>query len=281
VNISFATANLFMKPFPEVLELIAEAGFENIELDLYWERKEWAMAQHLKGVVVKDAVRFVEQAGLRITSIHDGGGVLENDHSITGYINPAMDHYLDTLGYAPECLVFHTPHIEGKHDENWWAVTSEQIAQALEPYRKTGASITIENCPRFDGYTVPLITPEELSAFTAQNGLGVTLDTTHYAQIDMDITQAARTIGPNLKTIHLSDYAQQRTHVFIGEGKLDWDSFFGALNRDNLQLITLECSLSSANQIQHEMSHSELVSRMREARQRLESWLKKAYEKEG
>ena len=30
--LSFATTNLFMRPFPEVLEVIAEAGFENIEL---------------------------------------------------------------------------------------------------------------------------------------------------------------------------------------------------------------------------------------------------------
>lgn len=40
---STATANLYFYPFEQTLEIIAEAGFHNIELDLYWDRKDWAM----------------------------------------------------------------------------------------------------------------------------------------------------------------------------------------------------------------------------------------------
>ena len=48
--ISVATATFYFLPFDEALETVAQAGFENIELDLFWERKNWAMAQHLKGI---------------------------------------------------------------------------------------------------------------------------------------------------------------------------------------------------------------------------------------
>jgi sugar phosphate isomerase/epimerase len=76
-----------------------------------------------------------------------------------------------------------------------------------------------------------------------------------------------------VKTIHLRDFAEGRRHAFIGEGKLDLATFFAAIDRKSLQAITLECSLSSRNRPQQAMSQQELISRAREARQRLESWL--------
>ena len=124
MQLSVATANLYFQPFERVIEIIAEAGFQYIELDLFWARKEWAMAQHLKDVPVKRAIQLVQQSGLRISSIHDGGGVLENEHSTIGFVNPILDQYLEEMGYAPDCLVFHTPHVEGNPGTGWWERTS-------------------------------------------------------------------------------------------------------------------------------------------------------------
>lgn len=270
MRLSVATANLYHQPFDQVLSIIAEAGFQNIELDLYWERKEWAMAQHLRNVPVQQVVHFVEQSGLRITSIHDGGGVLTQSDSTAGYINPCLDQVLSAMDYAPECLVFHTPHIEGNPGIGWWERISDRIVQCLEKYREV-CTVTLENAPTFDGYFVPLLTPEELNTFVEINGLGVTLDTTHYAQIGVNIVEAARILAKNIKTIHLSDFTAGRTHVFIGEGELDFPGFFSMLDIQNLNAVTLECSLSSPNHRQQEMNYNELVHRMREARTRLES----------
>ena len=86
MHLSVATANLYSLPFGQTLEIIAEAGFQNIELDLFWERKDWAMAQHLKEISAKQVVRWIEQSGLKITSIHDGSGVIEDDHSISSHL---------------------------------------------------------------------------------------------------------------------------------------------------------------------------------------------------
>jgi sugar phosphate isomerase/epimerase len=267
---SIATATLYFLPFEQALEIIAEAGFQDIELDLFWERKTWAMAQHLRDVPVRRAVQMVEQAGLRISSIHDGGGVLESSDSITGFINPSLDRYLEAMGYTPDCLVFHTPHIEGDPGVGWWERTSVMIACALEPYRRVGATITIENMPTFDGYFVPMTTPEALHAFVDENELGVTLDTTHYAQIGAGIIDAARKLGKRIRTIHLSDFRAGRTHVFIGEGELDLAGFFETIDKGSLKAVTLECSLSSRDHSDQEMGREALVGRMSEARLRLE-----------
>jgi sugar phosphate isomerase/epimerase len=270
MQISVATANLFTQPFEQVLEIIAEAGFQNIELDLFWARKEWAMAQHLRDMPMKQVVQLVEQSGLRISSIHDGGGVLENEHSTMGYVNPTLDQYLDEIGYAPDCLVFHTPHIEGNLGIRWWEQMSGEIVLCLEKYRKACSFVTIENMPLFDGYFAPLTIPEELNAFVVENDLSVTLDTTHYAQIGTDIVEAARKLAKNIKTIHLSDFTAGRTHVFIGEGELDLSGFFDVIDKESLNAVTLECSLSSLDKPNQEMSYKEMVSRMKEARIRLD-----------
>jgi len=271
--LSVATANLFFRPFENVVDVIAEAGFQNIELDLYWERKTWAMAQHLKDVPAKQVIHWVEQCGLKVSSIHDGGGVLAGANSIRGYINPNLDDYLQAMGYAPECLVFHTPHVEGDPGPGWWERTTGQITGALEPYRKAGTWVTVENMPFFAGYFVPLTMPETLYAFAVAHGLNVTLDTTHYAQIGTDIVAAGRILQDRIKTVHLSDFIAGRSHVFIGEGVLDLAGFFQVIGQEQLNAVTLECSLSSPDRPAQEMGYDELVARMRAARAKVQELL--------
>ena len=273
MQFSVATANLYFQPFEQVLEIIADAGFQNIELDLFWERKAWGVAQHLRNISVKRAVQLVGQAGLKIGSIHDAGGVLEEDCSTRGFINPDLDQCLNEMSYAPDCLVFHTPHIEGNPGAGWWEQISDQIACSLEKYRKTCSFLCIENMPLFDGYYVPLVTPEALNTFVLQNNLSVTFDTTHYAQIGIDIVNAARILRRQIKTIHLSDFKAGRSHVFIGEGELDLRGFFDVIDKESLNAVTLECSLGSIDYPAHEMHYNERVIRMSEARERMERLL--------
>ncbi|HZU87336.1 MAG TPA: sugar phosphate isomerase/epimerase [Anaerolineaceae bacterium] len=275
MHLSVATANLYFKPFELALAVIAEAGFDCVELDLYWQRKEWAMAQHLEGVPPKKIAQIIRRFGLKVTSIHDGSGVLEESQTTRGYINPDLDQVLDQLGYAPDCLVFHTPHIEGEQDHGWWQRISPRIVEDLEPYRRLCPSLTIENMPGFPGYTVPLITPQELQAFTSKTTLGVTLDTTHYAQIGVDIIGAASVLRNNVTTIHLSDYSFPRTHVFIGEGELNLPAFFAQLDLTRVNAITLECSLSKADRTDKDMPYGEMVSRLMLAKQKLMKMLQK------
>lgn len=273
MQISVATATYYMLPFEQTLEIIAQAGFQNIELDLFWEHKTWAMAQHLRGYAPRDVVRLIDQAGLKVASIHDGGGTLEAPDSIHGYINPQLMEYLDQLGYAPDCLVFHTPHIEGEMEADWWPSFSPNVIAALEPFRAACKAVTVENMPHLDGYHVPLITPEELLAFTCQAGVGINLDTTHYAYMGVDITQAARLFTGRVNTIHLSDYLAGKMHVFIEEGDLNFDDFFHAIDFTALRLVTLECSPICPGEIMDQMDMAALVGRLQTAKARAESWL--------
>lgn len=276
MQVSIATATFYFLPFEQTLEMIAAAGFEHVELDLYWERDAWAMAQHLQDVPVHRAVDMIHRAGLHVSSIHDGGGVLHHAHSIQGFVNPQLEAYLDQLGYAPGCIVFHTPHIKGSYDQRWWQSVATEIAQAAVQYQSSETSVTLENMPFADGYYVPLTSPEELLAFVSQNGLGVTLDTTHYPQMGMDLIQATGVLRNQIKTLHLSDYADGKTHVFIGEGELDWNGLFRALDLTSLHSIALECSVGLSGQDEQHMTQTERVDRLKIALERLQSWIKVA-----
>jgi sugar phosphate isomerase/epimerase len=267
MNISVATANFYFLPFEETLELIAEAGFHNIELDLFWEWNDWAMAQHLQHMPVSQAIKSVHGSGLKVTSIHDTGGVLSDRNSLAGYINPQLDEYLDQLGYAPEYLVFHTPHAPGAWDADWWAHISGDILRALDPYRAFSKHLTLENMPYFEGFAVPLTTPEELHAFVTANNLEINLDTTHYALMGVDIKEAAGVLNGTIRSVHLSDYvsddyASDRAHVFIGEGELDLAGFVSLLDPAVINTVTLECSVSTADRSDKQMSHAEILARM-------------------
>jgi len=271
MRISFATANFHFLPFGETLEIIAEAGFHNIELDLFWEWNHWAMAQHLRDMPVSQAIQSVHRSGLKVTSIHDGGGVLSDHNSAAGYVNPQLNEYLDLLGYAPEYMVFHTPHTPGSWDVGWWDNISEDILHALEPYRAFCSYLTLENMPHFEGFTVPLTTPEELRGFVIPHRLGVNLDTTHYAHMGVDIKEAACILNGTIRSVHLSDYASDRAHVFVGEGELDLAGFLSLLDPAILDTVTLECSVSTADKSDRQMSHIELVERVRLLKAKVES----------
>ena len=273
MQISIATANLWYVPFQQALEIIAEAGFEHIELDLYWERGRWAVAQHLKGMGAREVIDAISHFGLKVSSIHDAGGVVSNAHSIQGFVNPQLEEYIDQLGYAPGCIVFHTPHIEGPYNQLWWETVSDDIVKATDSYRSSETSVTIENMPHVDGYYAPLTTPQELMSFASKNELGVTLDTTHYAQIGVDVVQAACILQKEIKTIHLSDFVDGKTHVFIGDGELDLTSLFRVFELSTLHSITLECSVGFLGENTGDMTQTEMVDRLKTAMSRLRSWL--------
>jgi sugar phosphate isomerase/epimerase len=271
MRIAVATANFYFIPFVETLEIIASAGYQNIELDLFWGWNQWNMAQHLRDVPVSQVIRAIHRSGLKVTSIHDGGGILPDHNTTAAYINPALDEYLDQLGYAPEYMVFHPPHAVGNLDGDWWQQMSGKILRALEPYRACCQHLTLENMPLFEGFTVPLTTPEELYAFACENKLKINVDTTHYAQIGANLLEAAYIMKDRIHSVHLSDYIAGRSHVFVGEGELDLTGFLALQDPQVFNMVTLECSVSSVNKPDREMNHGEMVDRMKLLKARVES----------
>ena len=130
--------------------------------------------------------------------------------------------------------------------------------------------------PLLTGYYVPLTTPQELMTFVSDSKLGVTLDTTHYAQIGVDVVWAARILKDKIRTIHLGDYLDGEAHVFIGDGDLDFVNTFRVLDLSALHSITLECSVGLSGEAVVEMGQVEMIDRLKTAKSRLHSWIEAA-----
>ena len=274
MNISVSTANFYYRPFNETLEIIAEAGFKSVELTIYWKNERWEIAQHLQDLSARKVIRSIENYDLLVSTIHDPSGVaLDKNSAPRDVISPFLKEILQEIPESSKCIIFHTPHIKGDQDLLWWSKFSLDYANYLNSYKEKDNILTIETMPSFEDYYVPLINPLEYKTFAMSNNLGITLDTTHCAQEGIDITDAVKILGNNIKTIHLSDFKNGKSHIFFGDGILNWGTFFNELDYSELYSITLECSMSSKSKDAMEMTKEELISRLIEAKSRLEYFL--------
>ena len=277
MQISVATATYYFLPFEKTLEIIANAGFEYIELDMYWKGGRWEVAQHIKGMKVKEVVRLIDESGLKVSSIHDAGAVMSKTYETADFINHQLDEYLDELGYAPGCIVFHTPHREGEHDEQWSREAELRAGEDAARYQTEHTAVTVENMPQIAGYFIPICSPQELLDFVSKNGLGVTIDTAHYAQDGIDIVQAAGILGDTVKTVHVGDYAAGSGQRSLGEGEIDFTSFFGEVDTQALHSVTIECPQEAPGEDAVKAGQAGMIKGLKAAKGRLSQWIESTH----
>jgi sugar phosphate isomerase/epimerase len=254
MRIAISTGTFYQAPFARSLEWIRQAGFEYIELLAHWEGGDgWAMAQNLKGLAPREVLRIVRESGLKISSLHDGGGVIEA--GAESVIAESTAEYLEHGAREIPCVVFHTPH-KKTANPRWWegyrAIAGADLRQIAKQ-----ATVCVENLFRCEGYQVPLLEPEELLAFAREYDIYVNLDTVHCAQAGQDLPGMAKTLRERVYAVHLSDYAAPAAHVFAGEGTLPLRECFTALEGSPLRNVTLECDIASDERV---------VARLRQAR---------------
>jgi sugar phosphate isomerase/epimerase len=227
-------------PFIEALEIYKESGFTNIELNMYWKGGiNWEVSQHLKGINPSIVVDIISKSKLELVSIHDCGGVIEP--GVPSAINPQIHKYLNVLKRKDLFLVFHVPHIVANNGTNWWNDYVKIYEQDLTMFNQS--NICIENLPKFNGYFVPLLSPEEMNMFICKNKVNLNLDTTHYAEMDVDIFEAINILKNKIKTVHLSNYTKGKGHLSIREGDLDIKRILSSFDQSITEIVTLEINV--------------------------------------
>lgn len=238
MKIAMATANFYQVPFEQALGIIRKAGYAYIELDGYWKGGEaWETAQHIRHLKPREVIAMVQDSGLAIASYHDMGGVIEEGHP--SVISPDTWEYL-SMADIP-CVILHTPHRKTA-DLNWWRSYKQTAADDIKQIAK-GRIACVENMLPFPGYMMPLLDPAQMLEFCEEANVHCTIDTTHCAQSSVDIVHAAEVLKSKVRTLHLSDYLHPRSHVYLGEGQLDFAGFFQALDPEQLYLATVECAI--------------------------------------
>jgi len=261
MNTSISTANFYSTPFNETLQIIKSAGFDYIELAVYWKGGKWEIAQHLKNISVNDVLGMVEDSGLKISTLHDMGGLVENDSD--SIISTSTYEYLEKSKKNIPCLVFHTP-MKKTTDKNWWDNYKSKTISDMNSI-KGNHIICIENLPFFDEYMVPLTDPKEMRVFVDEADIYVNVDTTHYGQCNIDLNHVAKQLKHRIKAIHISDFCDGKPHLYIGDGKLDFYNFSKLLDKKSLHAITIECGLPNGINEKHE-----IINKYKEARLKIE-----------
>ena len=158
---------------------------------------------------------------------------------LTRYITPLTYEYMEYYDFP--CMVFHAPHKKNANIQ-WWEEYRQKMIFDLHKISKNKI-ICVENLFEVENYYMPLISPEDMLEFAKGAGVFVNADTTHYAQSGIDIARVAEVLGDKIKTVHLSDYIDGASHVYLGEGSLNFKGFFGRLNISSLHAVTVECAL--------------------------------------
>ena len=256
MNIAISTGTFYHVPFHKTLEMIKKSGFDYIELLPYWEGGDsWAMGQHLKNISPKESLKIIKECGLKISSLHDGGGVIE-----VGKNSIVAKSTFEFLEYGENdipCIVFHVPH-KKTDDIKWYDAYRVIVGDDLRAIKNK--IICIENLPNFDGFAALSSEPCDLLEFSKENEIYITIDTTHYAEMGIDIIEAAKILKERVRTVHLSDYLAPKRHVFVGEGILDLRGFINQLDISRLHAVTIECDIEY-----HEDDTTKTVERLTNA----------------
>jgi sugar phosphate isomerase/epimerase len=191
IKLSVASASFYSRPFNEALRIIKRAGFENIELDMYWKGGDnWYVAQHLKRMKPKEIVKRVEDVGLLIESIHDASGVIESTWKSA--IAEQLDEYLEILPESCKAIVLHAPHKKSNCGDNWWGKYRIEYMNELIKLQNYQKTVCIENMPFIDGYYVSLIDPKAMYEFCKITKCFINMDIVHTAQANIDPIKAVK-----------------------------------------------------------------------------------------
>ena len=234
MKILFSTGCLYYLPTKEVFSLAQEAGFDGCELVI---DRRFNDSRSIDTVVQCRQI-------LPIFSIHAPFMKMN-----------AWGNQVCSLQRSIEIAKILDAEIVNFHPPNWFSMELAFFRwfRNVQDFqiRLGGDSVilTIENMPRMGRRL--LLAPyilngfEDLIEFGTNKNLYFTFDTTHLATFGGDIIEAFLKFfkTKRLKNIHISDFGDHESHLFLGCGELPMVKFLNTIGRLGYnEMITLEVS---------------------------------------
>ena len=232
IRVQCSTGPLWAFSLEVAMDLLAEAGFQEIEL---------MVTRDPRTQDPEIPRRLAEERGLRIASVH--GPFLVITKSVWG---------LDPIGkikrgaemcnaLGAQTMIVHPPYFWEREYTRW----VDKQAEAFEA--RTGVTVAVETMypvwmagRRLRAYR--WLEPAELAKACHR----VVMDTSHVTVARGDILDAYEVLAPKLAHIHLSDNAGDGRdgHLSLGEGVLPIDRLLAELRRtDYAGAVSLELSV--------------------------------------
>lgn len=234
MKILFSTGCLYYLPTRDVFLLAEEAGFDGCELVI--DRR----FNDSRSIDI--AIQCLEI--LPIFSIHAPFMKMN-----------AWGNQVCSLQRSIEIAKILNTHIVNFHPPNWFSMEIaffrwfKNVRDFQTKLGGDGVILTIENMPRIGKRL--LLAPyilngfEDLIEFGISKNLYFTFDTTHLATFGSDVIEAFLKFFKTmrLKNIHISDFGDHESHLFLGSGELPMVKLLNTIGRLGYDgMVTLEVS---------------------------------------
>lgn len=268
-----STGCFYQTPIRDALPLVRDGGFTLVEICSYP-----AHLDYHNGDQVGDAARLLHELGIEANSMHAPFA----DHiDISSHDPGQRQASVRELIVASEAaqrlgcryLVLHPgPEREGRPPAEEWYHHMRHAAESLNTVatrcRELGLTLLLENMlPHLMfGNTSDML---YLLGAIRETNVGTCLDTGH-AWLSGDLPTVVHKLSGHLRMLHANDNRGDRDdHLPPGEGHIDWMSLICQLIRWRFQgPLILELAGHG--------SPDEILTRAREARERLREWCRRA-----
>ncbi|NLS00370.1 sugar phosphate isomerase/epimerase [Rhizobium sp. P38BS-XIX] len=234
MKIGFYTSTFNDRPFEEVVEFAASAGFDAIEIDV---------RGHIKTPdKVQAAVALAREHNLFVSSIAYFGNQLDADRDKRGELRASTEEFAQAIGEAgvPIFIIFPGRNDEADEEANYDDF-AEYANRLIAKTTASGLIFAIENWPgpkdNFIGTTPKGW--QELFSRIPDRRFGLEFDPSHLIRIGVDLYTAMDAVKDRIAILHAKDTAidadvQQSVgyhgkgwwqYKLPGHGLLDWPRF--------------------------------------------------------
>jgi len=206
------------RPFTEVLELVADAGFDGVEF-----------AYRVTEADTDEVLATLESTGLDVAGAHVGIDELEDD-------------FEETVAYYDELGVEHVvvPWLDAEHFESVAAVeaAAARLAKLADELAAHGKTLHYHN---HDHEYTDLGERTGFDALVDETDFGIELDLGLALAAGDDVVERLRDLGDRSRLVHLKDYdADAGESVPVGEGDLDLDGIADAVADNDSEWLIYE-----------------------------------------
>jgi len=207
------------RPFTEVLELVADAGFDGVEF-----------AYRVTEADTDEVLATLDETGLDVAGAHVG-------------IDEFEDDFEETVAYYDELGVEHVvvPWLDAEHFESVQAVEAaaarlERLAEQLSTHGKT-----LHYHNHDHEYTDLGDADLAFDRFVDETDVGIELDLGLALAAGDDVVERLRALGGRSQLVHLKDYdTAAGESVPVGEGDLDLDGIADAVADNGSEWLIYE-----------------------------------------
>jgi sugar phosphate isomerase/epimerase len=225
-------------PTPEsAIPVLRKAGYDGVEWMLGYhfdspERLRRLVARTRRGrLQVCDIMCWRDLVTNDRTSRERSVGILKEMVACAGDLSiPVMNVFTGPMTWNPKSARVGKEVSEGRA----WKMVVDSLSEVVAAAERSDVVVTVE--PVFGMLVRDYYTVRELLGYFDSKHLGVNVDPSHLALSGNDPAWAVRRLGKRVVHVHVKDafgrpgvFGETFYFPFLGEGVVDWRSFFAAL----------------------------------------------------